>query len=302
MPDDTYPETSYPEPAYPASTDPATSSPETPATSAAGSDNSTTETAKAEAHKVASQAADSGGHVLETSKSEAGEVVAEAAQNARQLWNQTRGELTPQAGTQQQRVASGLQDLAQQLERMGQNAGQSGLASSLVQQVLERARSTAQWMEQREMGDLVTEAQRYASRKPGTFLAAAAALGFLGARVTRGLTASVSSSASTAPADSVAPGASRNGGVGQDDLDEVELGQPLGTTSTGLHDVPTVTTMSHGQPVTYTACPDDVGHDGQSTSAVARGPAYPSRPTDRTAAAREHGRDGQEGPRRPQRT
>lgn len=264
MPDDTYPETPYPETLYPETAYPETSYPAT-TTSDAGSATSTTETAKAEAHNVASQAADSGGHVLETAKSEAGEVVAEAAQNARQLWDQTRSELTAQAGTQQQRVAGGLQDLAQQLERMGQSTGQSGLASSLVQQVSERARSTAQWMEQREPGDLVTEAQRFASRKPGTFLAAAAALGFLGARVTRGLAASASSSASTAP---VAPTATPTGGGGVD-RDEVELGEPLGTTTSLYDDVPTVTTMSHGQPVTYTAGPDDVGHGGPSTSTVA---------------------------------
>lgn len=216
--------------------------------SSSSASSSTAETAKDEAKNVASQAADSGSQVLDTAKAETSEVLAQAGQSARVLFDQVRGELTDQAGTQQQRVASGLHDLANELEEMGRSSQQSGLAASLVKQAADRSRSTAEWMSHREPGDLVSEARRFAARKPGTFLAAAAALGFLGARLTRGLTASTDTTNTGTSGVPAMPVDHRS----QPGLSPVT---PPGTAGVSGYDddetLPTVTTMSHGQPVTY---------------------------------------------------
>ncbi|MDQ2757865.1 MAG: hypothetical protein M3Y71_15140 [Actinomycetota bacterium] len=221
-------------------------------TGSAGS--STAESAKDEAKNVANRAADSGSQVVDTAKAETSEVLSQAGQSARTLFDQVRGELTDQAGTQQQRVAGGMHELADELDRMSEGSDQPGLATSLVQQAADRTRSTAQWMSQREPGDLVSEAQRFAARKPGTFLAAAAVLGFLGARLTRGLAATTDTpgtgAASAAPQTqpSRMPAAS------------VDLGHDAG--------IPTVTTTSHGQPVTYTSGAASAGQQLSAPSPV----------------------------------
>lgn len=149
----------------------------------------TSDTAE-QAKQVGSQAADSAGQVAQTAASETRDVAAQAVSSARDLVHQVRGEVGDQAGTQQQRIASGLSDLADQLEEMGRD--QSGLAASLVGQVADRTRTTADWLSTRGPDEVLEEARRFAARRPGTFLAAAAAVGFLGARLTRGLGAASS--------------------------------------------------------------------------------------------------------------
>jgi hypothetical protein len=212
---------------------------------------------------------DSGGQVLETAKSETSEVVAQATQSARDLFDQVRGELTEQAGTQQHRIAGGLRDLAEELDRMGQSSGQSGLATSLVKQVSDRTRSTAEWVDGREPGDLMTEVKRYAARKPGTFLAVAGAIGFLGARLTRGLTASSSSSSSTQGNRSMtAPPSVSGEGVGYEGTQSA-YSAPAMPDYRQDDGIPTVTTTSHGEPVTYTSGAAGTPAGSLSTSAQA---------------------------------
>ena len=256
----------------------------TPPTGAGPSeDSSTAETAKSEAQNVATTAVDSGAQVLDTVKAETGEVLAQAGQSARTLFEQVRGELTDQAGTQQQRVASGLHDLADELDQMGrssQQAGQSGLAASLVKQASDRTRSTADWMSHREPGDLVTEVKRFAARKPGTFLAAAAALGFLGARLTRGLTASAESDKTKSTTTTDVPAVPADN-WSQPGLSPVTTEGAAGVsgypTEEVLPSVPSVTTISHGQPVTYPSG-DAAAHPRLSPTPPAA-PAAPPAPS-----------------------
>lgn len=147
----------------------------------------TAATAKDEAKSVAFDAKESGRHVAETAKSDVKDVAAETRQQARHLYRQLRTEVTDQAATQNQRAASGLRSLADELGQMVGAAQQPGLASDVARQASDRARGFADWLEQREPGDILNEARDFARRRPGTFLAAAAAVGFLGGRLTRGL-------------------------------------------------------------------------------------------------------------------
>lgn len=144
-------------------------------------------TAKDEAASVASDAKESTRQVASTAKSEAKDVAAQTQQQARQLMHQLRGEMTDQASGQAQRAAGGLRALADELGQMVGASQQQGLATDVARQASDRARGFADWIEQREPGDILDEARDFARRKPGTFLAAAAAIGFLGGRLTRGL-------------------------------------------------------------------------------------------------------------------
>jgi len=149
--------------------------------------SSTRDVAKEEAKGVAQDAVQGGKQTAETAKQQAGEVAGEAKNQARALVDQTREQLASQGSEQQQRAASGLRTMADELTSMvnGQG-GTGGVASDLARQASERVQTVADWIEQREPRDLLLEVQRFARQRPGTFLAAAGVLGFIGGRMTRG--------------------------------------------------------------------------------------------------------------------
>jgi hypothetical protein len=132
---------------------------------------------------------DAGKHVAGVAGEQAGQVASEATQQVKQLVQQTRGELTEQAATQQKRVASGLRSLSKELSTMAQGSEQPGMAADLAQQAGERANAVASWLEEREPGHVVEEITRFARQRPGAFLALAAGAGFLVGRLGRGLKA-----------------------------------------------------------------------------------------------------------------
>jgi hypothetical protein len=171
--------------------------PTTPATTQATTppEGSTTEVAKDQAQSVASDAKQSGQQVAQTAKEQTQEVASEARDQARELYRQLRGEVGDQAATQHQRAASGLHTLGDELGSMARGSEQSGVATDLAQQAADRVHALAGWLESREPGDVLGEVTSFARRKPGTFLAAAAAIGFLGGRLTRGLAADASDDA-----------------------------------------------------------------------------------------------------------
>lgn len=161
-------------------------------------EGSTSDVAKDQAKSVASDAKQGGQQVAQTAKEQTQEVASEAKHQAQQLYQQVRGELGDQAATQHQRAASGLRSLGDELGAMARGQStQQGLASDLAQQASDRVSALAGWLETREPGDVLHEVTGFARRKPGTFLAAAAAVGFLGGRLTRGLAAEASDDGSS---------------------------------------------------------------------------------------------------------
>ena len=154
--------------------------------SGVGGSDRTRDVAKDEAASVADDAKTGAKEVASTAKEQASNVASEAKTQARQMFHQTKGELTDQASTQQARAATGLSSLADELHQMAERSD-GGIASDAVRQAGDRARSAAQWLEAREPGDVLSEVTRFARQRPGAFLAAAAALGLVGGRLTRSL-------------------------------------------------------------------------------------------------------------------
>lgn len=148
----------------------------------------TADTAKDEAKSVAQDASESGKAVASTAKDEAQQVVGEAKNHAQDLFHQARSEVSTQAATQQERVAGLLRSVSGELGDMGNNA-QTGMASGLVNQAAGQLDQVAGWLENREPAELLEDVKRYARRNPGTFLAIAGLVGFVGGRVTRSLQA-----------------------------------------------------------------------------------------------------------------
>ena len=109
-----------------------------------GGDASTRDVAKEEARVVAQDAAQGGKQTVETAKQQAGEVTSEAMSQARMLFEQTREQVTAQGTAQQEKAASGLRTLADELSGMASGGTQQeGLATDLARQAAERVRTAA---------------------------------------------------------------------------------------------------------------------------------------------------------------
>ena len=152
-----------------------------------GSDN-TRDVAAEEALGVASDAKAAGQQTAATAKDQAAQVADEAKVQARQVYDQAKQEFSEQVGSQHRRAASGITALADELESMVRGSDQHGVVNDLAQQASDRAREAAQWLEARQPGEVLDEVRSFARRRPGAFLAAAAVVGLVGGRLTRGLT------------------------------------------------------------------------------------------------------------------
>ena len=147
----------------------------------------TPQTTADQAGAVGHETKQAAGDVAQTAGQEAKQVGREAQDQVRQLWGQTRRDLTDQASTQQTRVAGSLRELADQLGTMAGAADQDGMARGLVDDVARRAGDAATWLDQRDPGSLLEEARSFARQRPGTFLAIAAGVGVLAGRLSRSL-------------------------------------------------------------------------------------------------------------------
>ncbi|MFG1621971.1 hypothetical protein [Kribbella sp. NPDC049227] len=144
------------------------------------------ETARDEAGQLKETSAEAARQVAGTVKERASDVTSDAREQARRLASQTRDELVGQAGQQKERAASGLRSLSDELRGMAEH-GQSGLGAQLARQGADFTDQAADFLQQREPGDLLEEVRGFARRKPGTFLLVAAAAGVVAGRLTRAL-------------------------------------------------------------------------------------------------------------------
>jgi polyhydroxyalkanoate synthesis regulator phasin len=166
-------------------------------TGASNDDGSTADLAREQAAHVADTAANEGQHVVDVAKEEAAGVADEAKSQAKDLYRQAQTELKEQAAAQQDRVASGLQSISDELSQMADSSETHGVASELAKQVADRASGIASWIGQRDPGSLLGEIKAYARRNPGTFIAAAAVAGVVAGRLTRSLTSGAPESDNT---------------------------------------------------------------------------------------------------------
>jgi hypothetical protein len=180
-----------------------------PATTASTGDQESTATdvAKDQAASVGQGAAEASQHVATVAKEQAAQVGAEAGRQVKDLLTQAQGQLSVQAGAQQQKLVSGLQSLRDELHSMAQNADHPSVGSDLVRQAADRTGTVAGWLDGREPAALLDDVTAFARRRPGAFLAMAGGLGLLAGRLTRGLKASSDTPQQAAPAtaDSRAP-------------------------------------------------------------------------------------------------
>ncbi|MGY4642309.1 hypothetical protein [Cellulomonas sp. URHB0016] len=151
------------------------------------SGTSTTDAAKDQARNLKEQTAAAGEHLLDEARSEASAVAQEAQQRVGDLWSQARTEVSGQVGGQQNRLAGGLRSFGDQLHQMADAPAEQSVASDVVREVASRVGTLGRWLEDHEPDEVLDEVRRFARRRPGTFLLAAAAAGVVVGRLTRGL-------------------------------------------------------------------------------------------------------------------
>ena len=147
--------------------------------------SSKTQAAKDEAAGLAQTAKDSGSQVANTAKEQGRQVATEAVDHARSLVDETRQQLSDQAGSQQQRAASGLRSLGDELGSMADSSEQAGLGAQLARQAADHAHQVAGWLDSRDPKALLEDVRGFARRRPGTFLLGAALAGLAAGRLTR---------------------------------------------------------------------------------------------------------------------
>ena len=112
------------------------------------------------------------------------EGVTQTQQQASQLMDKAQAQATSRLTTQKQQATQGLQSLAQTLDQTSQQLQQQG-QESLAQYATkagDQVEQLAQYLQQRDINQLLGEAQDYARGHPISFLAGAFALGFTAAR------------------------------------------------------------------------------------------------------------------------
>ena len=164
---------------------------------------STVDTAKSEAANVKDTAVGAATDVRDVARGEVAHVAEEAKYQTRNLVDQTRYELQGQVRNQQSNLASKLNGWASELGSMASKSDESGPMTDLAQEASRRVGGFSHWLDNHEPADLLDEVKRFARRRPGTFLALAAAAGVVAGRLTRGAVAgntSVDSDTDVTPA------------------------------------------------------------------------------------------------------
>ena len=150
-----------------------------------GGESGTGAQAKEETRALAREGLDSAKHVGQTAKREAEEVLEQAKEQASNLFSELGSDIREQAGTQQQKISANLRQISGDLRNMLASSDASGSASMLVDQAANHSGNAADWLEQREPGDLLDEVKGFARRRPAAFLGIALGVGLLAGRITR---------------------------------------------------------------------------------------------------------------------
>jgi hypothetical protein len=253
---------------------------------------STVDTAKGEAANVKNTAAGAASDVKEVARGEVAHVAEEAKYQTRNLVDQTRYELRGQVRNQQSSFASKLNGWASELGSMASKSDESGPMTDLAQEASRRVGEFSYWLDNHEPADLLDEVKRFARRRPGAFLALAAAAGVVAGRLTRGAVAgktSVDSDTDVTPARAYDSDIYDRGGYGGDAQGsgygaarayesgyDPRYGEVAGETSYQGGGMP-----APGQqyPTEGTAAPREYAADTTASAEYsATGPAYPNVP------------------------
>jgi hypothetical protein len=183
-------------------------------------------------------AAEAGQHAADAAREQAANVTAEARRQGKDLLRQAQDQLREQAGQQQHRLADELRAISDELGAMASRSDRPGVAADLARQAAAPTRDVAQWLDDREPGQLLQEVKSFARQRPAVFLTLAAAAGLLAGRLTRGLAGQAhdqAASASSAGVSKPLPGSGAEQEIAAGDLGyPSSAGRPSATDAWGV--------------------------------------------------------------------
>ena len=147
----------------------------------------TAEVVKDQAADLSHGGIQAGKHAADVAREQASGVAAEAGRQGEDLLRQVQDQLAEQAARGQQQLAAELLSLSEELSSMAASSSQGGVAADLARHVGSRARDAGQWLADRRPAQVMDEVQSFARRRPGVFVALAAAAGLAAGRLTRGV-------------------------------------------------------------------------------------------------------------------
>jgi len=208
------------------------------------------------AGKAAQAASDTAKDVAQTAKQEAHNVASEVSTQARRVADDVREQVRDKAQQGHGTIVNQLRRTADELRDMSGDRDDSP-ARTLVANLADRTGRLAEQLEAKGPEGVLHEVQEFARRRPGTFLIAAAAAGFVVGRVGKSVLSAPNSALSGGSPDT--PDATtqpiRDGGEWSDpQLVGVASVPPASTASAALPDapVPPITplpaTAQRGQP------------------------------------------------------
>jgi glucan phosphorylase len=111
-------------------------------------------------------------------------VADQAKETAGQIAHQAREKVTSQVGGQKDRMAQQIGSVAHALRQSGQQMRdqQQDLPVEYIDQVADQVERFSQYLQKRDLNQLIGEVERFAWRQPTLFLGGAFMLGLLGAR------------------------------------------------------------------------------------------------------------------------
>lgn len=113
------------------------------------------------------------------------EVAGEARQHVGDIASTAAQELKAQADQQATRAGAGLEGIARQLSAMARSSDEQGVVPDLVASLGTQVEDLATRMQDGSFDEVVDDVRRFARRRPGLFLLAAAGAGFAASRVLR---------------------------------------------------------------------------------------------------------------------
>jgi len=163
-----------------------------PSAPESGSDSGAMSTAQDEAKHLKDTTTQSVSEVAGTAIDQAQQVTADVKDQARKLADDAKSQVQEQATSQRDRAVESLRSFGNELGSLAHSSNEdtsSGLATQLAREGSSYSHQVADFLEQREPGDLLDEVRDFARRRPGTFLVGAAVAGVVVGRLTRGAVA-----------------------------------------------------------------------------------------------------------------
>jgi hypothetical protein len=188
------------------------------------SSTETKDSAKEQAQTVAATTKDEATNVVDTAKEQARAVTSDLREQTRRLTDEAREQLVDQAFAQRDSAVGTLRSLGDELSGMADRTESPGLGAQLTREAGGMAHKSADFLQEREPGQLVEELRGLARRRPGAFLLGAAFAGLLVGRVTRGAKSAHSTDSASGSSESTSSAAPAERNVTY----AVPIAQPLG--------------------------------------------------------------------------